>query len=257
MSCYSFSDTDSIDDCGNVEHKNVDVHREEHEGADDHNEPTKHADADVAPDVYTNILELIEADIWDDNISINDDSSSPASLGTRRQEDNEDMSSDENNIHDTSHLYESSKGKQKVNHRSTHKKAMKVECLTQISMDNSEMKPNTPFSMPKVEIRHRSYVLTPNQVSSNVGIPRGTYVLPPNHISPYAYDTPWQEMSMSPIYGVAPSYPPLTQVQFLAQMPTYFGGMPMDNTSGGTWVDMFQNVNKNACGSSENRSPPQ
>ncbi|KAK7290384.1 hypothetical protein RIF29_04777 [Crotalaria pallida] len=57
-------DTDSIDDCGNVEHKNVDVHSEEHEGAaDDQNEPTKHADADVAPDVYTNILELTEADI--------------------------------------------------------------------------------------------------------------------------------------------------------------------------------------------------
>ncbi|KAK7281066.1 hypothetical protein RIF29_08731 [Crotalaria pallida] len=60
---FSFSDTDSIDDCGNVEHKNLDVHSEEHEGADDQNEPTKHADADVAPDVYTNILELTEADI--------------------------------------------------------------------------------------------------------------------------------------------------------------------------------------------------
>ncbi|KAK7256162.1 hypothetical protein RIF29_29599 [Crotalaria pallida] len=40
---FSFSDTDSIDDCGNAEHKNVDVHSEEHEGADDQNEnePTK------------------------------------------------------------------------------------------------------------------------------------------------------------------------------------------------------------------------
>ncbi|KAK7281063.1 hypothetical protein RIF29_08728 [Crotalaria pallida] len=60
---FSFSDTDSIDDCGNVEHKNLDVHSEEREGADDQNEPTKHADADDAPDVYTNILELTEADI--------------------------------------------------------------------------------------------------------------------------------------------------------------------------------------------------
>ncbi|KAK7243968.1 hypothetical protein RIF29_38783 [Crotalaria pallida] len=317
---FSFSDTDSIDDCGNVEHKNVDVHSEEHEGADDQNEPTKHADADVASDVYTNILELTEAGIWgmefssekdaydfyylwlkdaqssfiasteieemdsdmmmltrlgvlsaccnrlchdvarkqehftfirdeilmlhdklkklgnvntthngygddvydpnvvktkgapakkrydrksrkcsncrntghtyrtcplllceDDDVSINDDSSSLDSLGTRRQE----------------------KGKQTVNHRSTHEKAMKAECLTQISVDNS------------------------------------------------------QGMPMPPIYGVAPSYPPLTQVQFPTQMPTYFGGMLMDNTRGGTWVDMLQNVNKNVCGSSENRSPPQ
>ncbi|KAK7259098.1 hypothetical protein RIF29_24694 [Crotalaria pallida] len=227
---FSFSDTDSIDECGNVEHKNVDVRSEEHESADDQNEPTKHADADVAPDVYTNILELTEADIWDDDVYINDDSSSSDSLGTRRREinDNEDMSSDENNIHETSHLYENS-GKQTVNHQSTHKKAMKAKCLTQIS----EMKPNTPCSMPNVGIRH------------------GNYVLPPNHISPYAYGTPWQGMPMPPIYGVAPSYPPLTQVQFPTQMPTYFGGMPMDNISDRTWVDMLQNVNKNACGSTD------
>ncbi|KAK7274371.1 hypothetical protein RIF29_15456 [Crotalaria pallida] len=202
---FSFGDTDSIDDCGNVEHKNVDVHSEEHEGVDDQNEPTKHADVDVAPDVYTNILELTEADICgmefssekdvtcpllrceDDDVSINDDSSSPDSLGTRRQEDNEDMSSDENNIHDTSHLYESSKGKQTVNHRSTYKKAMKAECLTQISVDSSEMKPNTPCSMPNVGIRHGAY---------------------------------------------------------------YFGGITIDNTRSGTWVDMLQNINKNVCGSS-------
>ncbi|KAK7268810.1 hypothetical protein RIF29_21519 [Crotalaria pallida] len=61
---FSFSDTDSIYECRNVVNKNVDVHSEEHEGADNQNEPTKHADADVAPDVYTNILELTEADIW-------------------------------------------------------------------------------------------------------------------------------------------------------------------------------------------------
>ncbi|KAK7290067.1 hypothetical protein RIF29_04223 [Crotalaria pallida] len=171
----------------------------------------------------------------DDDISINDDSSSPDSHGTRRQEDNEDMSSDENNIHDMSNLYESSKGKQKVNHRSTHKKVMKAECLTHISMDNS-----------KKRVIGGSHGKDKKQKSLLHRIVNSSWDLcvTPNHISPYAYGTPWQGMSMPPIYGVAPSYPPLTQVQFPTQMSTYFGGMPMDNSSGGTWVDMLQNVKK-------------